>query len=190
MSRAGRFTAEARVHVAEATGREAMSAISRPATALARPRSRAGCSRGFTLLELVFSVALVAVLAALAISQYARYVDKARSQKAMNEIASLQVEIERFRSRTFTDAPASLAEIGRSGMPDPWGRPYYYTRLSGPESRGAARKDRRLNPLNSDYDLFSAGKDGVFKSQVSQRESLDDIIRARDGAFIGLGSDL
>ena len=84
--------------------------------------------------------------------------------------------------------PASLADIGRAGLLDPWTRPYHYTNLTT-TNKGKARKDRRLNPINSDYDLFSAGKNGVFKPQVSQKDSLDDVIRARDGAYIGLAED-
>ncbi|UWX04433.1 hypothetical protein H1235_05255 [Pseudoxanthomonas sp. NC8] len=83
-----------------------------------------------------------------------------------------------------------MAQVGKGALLDPWQRPYHYTPLAGVNgSKGEARKDKRLNPLNSDYDLFSAGKDGVFKSQVSQKDSLDDVIRARDGAYIGLAAD-
>ena len=67
--------------------------------------------------------------------------------------------------------------------------PYFYTKLAGVNGHGGARKDHKLNPINSDYDLFSAGKNGVFKPQVSQKDSLDDIIRARDGGFIGLAEE-
>jgi general secretion pathway protein G len=51
------------------------------------------------------------------------------------------------------------------------------------------RKDHALNPINSDYDLYSLGKNGVSKKQISQKDSVDDIIRARDGGFIGLAAD-
>lgn len=146
--------------------------------------------RGFTLIELLIAVALAAALAVVATSQFSSYVDRSRSAAARGDIAMLETLIIRYRTSNDGALPADLAEVAPAGMQDPWDRPYVYTRLSGPGFMGAARKDRRLNPLNSDYDLFSAGKDGVFKSQVSNRDSLDDIIRARDGAFIGLGSDL
>jgi len=51
------------------------------------------------------------------------------------------------------------------------------------------RKDHKLNPINSDYDLFSMGRNQKFKTQISNKDSLDDIIRANDGGFIGVAQD-
>jgi len=52
------------------------------------------------------------------------------------------------------------------------------------------RPDRWLNPLNSDYGLFNAGKDGGFKKQVSPKHSLDDVIRPLDGSYVGIARDV
>ena len=145
-------------------------------------------TRGFTLLELVFAVAVVAVLSILAAGQFTRYVDRSKSAAARADIAMLEMVILRYRTDHGT-LPDSLADVGRGAMLDPWQRPYHYTRLAGIPGKGKARKDKRLNPLNSDYDLFSAGRDGVFKPQVSQKDSLDDVIRARDGGYIGPAAD-
>jgi len=57
-----------------------------------------------------------------------------------------------------------------------------------PNVMGQARKDRFLVPLNSDYDLYSAGKDGESRPPLSAQMSQDDIVRANDGAYIGLAS--
>ena len=49
------------------------------------------------------------------------------------------------------------------GLLDPWGNLYQYLNLSDPtikDIKGKARKDRNLVPINSDYDLYSTGKDG------------------------------
>lgn len=48
------------------------------------------------------------------------------------------------------------------------------------------RKDRFLHPINSDYDLYSRGKDGESVEPLTAQKSHDDVIRANDGAFIGL----
>ena len=53
----------------------------------------------------------------------------------------------------------------------------------------AARKDRALNPINTDFDLYSVGADGQTHGQVSHRRSADDVLRANNGRFIGLGAD-
>ena len=51
------------------------------------------------------------------------------------------------------------------------------------------RKDHKLNPINSDFDLYSMGRDKVSKTQVSNEDSLDDIIRANEGGFIGVARE-
>jgi len=53
---------------------------------------------------------------------------------------------------------------------------------------GRARKDRFLVPINSDYDLYSKGKDGDSHPPLGAHSSRDDVIRANDGGFIGLAS--
>ena len=51
------------------------------------------------------------------------------------------------------------------------------------------RKDRFLVPINSDYDLYSMGKDRESIAPLTAKKSHDDIVRANDGAFVGLASD-
>jgi general secretion pathway protein G len=51
------------------------------------------------------------------------------------------------------------------------------------------RTDKNLVPLNSDYDLYSMGKDGESQIPLTVKISHDDIIRANDGAFVGLAID-
>lgn len=143
---------------------------------------------GFTLLELLMALGVAAVLGVLALGGFSQVLDRNRTAKAAVEIAGLQMQIERYRSQHFR-LPDNLAETGQAALLDPWKRPYHYTRLEGTKGKGMARKDRKLNPLNSDYDLFSAGKNGVFKNQVSNKDSLDDIIRAHDGGYVGLAAD-
>lgn len=46
--------------------------------------------------------------------------------------------------------------------------------------------DRSLHPLNSDFDLYSMGKDGNTAKPITAKISQDDIIRANDGGFVGL----
>ena len=154
-----------------------------------RPRAgapAAALASGLTLLELMLTVALLAVIVMIASAQMADYQERARVQEAINDIATISALIRDFHLDNGMP-PDSLLAVGRQGQRDPWGNPYHYTRLTGP-GHGEARKDRRLNPLNSDFDLFSAGKDGVFKPQISHADSLDDVIRASDGRFIDLAS--
>lgn len=142
-------------------------------------------SLGLTLIELMLVVAVLGVLLVLALSVYPNYRERIRVDQARREIVVIAMLIK--SSHLDSGAyPGSLSEIGQALL-DPWGNPYRYADLTGP-GKGAARKDRRLNPLNSDFDLFSMGKNGTFKPQISNQESLDDVIRASDGAFVDLAS--
>lgn len=165
-----------------AAGAAAGSPDGVPAIAAAS-RWRGRC-RGLTLLELMLGLLIIGILFVIGSAQYANYQERALVNQAITEIAAISLEIEQMAAVNGS-LPADLAEVGHAGALDPWGRAYIYTDLTGP-GNGAARKDRRLNPLNSDFDLFSVGKNGVFKPQISHRDSLDDVIRASDGRFINL----
>ena len=144
---------------------------------------------GWTLLELMLGLAVAGVLAMLASAAYTSAIEKSRVGKAAADISELSVMIERYLT-THDEYPTSLSQVDPAGRLDPWGNPYHYTLLDGVKgSKGSARKDHRLNPLNSDFDLFSVGRNGVFKTQISQKDSLDDVIRARAGSYIGLAED-
>lgn len=157
------------------------SVASRHRWAISRPA-------GFTLLEILLALAVVAVTAAMAVPSYERYRERVRVAQAVNDIANMGTLITRFT----TDAravPETLDEVGLAGKLDPWGRPYRYLNLTTKSGKGGARKDKKLNPLNSDFDLYSIGKDGETKVPLTPKVSHDDVVRALDGRFIGLAED-
>ena len=153
------------------------------ATAPHRPRQH-----GLTLVELMLVVAMVAILVSLATSAWSAWRNKVKTQTAVNDIAAVSLSIDDWYADKGT-LPASLADIGRGGMLDPWGNAYVYTNLSTPTGVGKARKDHSLVPLNSDYDLFSMGPDGKSASPLTAASSQDDVLRANNGRFIGPASD-
>lgn len=151
------------------------------------PGSR-GQHEAFTVIEIMLAVAIVGVLAAITLANYEKYLERTRIHQAVTDIASMSAQLAKFAddNRAF---PELLSEAGLGGRLDPWGRPYVYTNLAGVKGKGAARKDKRLNPLNSDFDLYSMGKDGDSRMPLAAKVSQDDVIRARDGRFIGLAAD-
>jgi general secretion pathway protein G len=147
--------------------------------------SRNGHSAGFTLVELLGVVAVIGILAAIGVTSSRGALERGRNGQAIAEILAIDVQIQGYRS-AYDSLPASLAGIGKAGTLDPWGNPYEYGRIS--DLKGAVRKDRFLHPLNSDFDLFSKGADGLSKAPLTDSDSKDDLIRANDGHFVGLGS--
>ena len=145
---------------------------------------------GLTLVELSIVIAIVAILTAIAVPSYSSYRERVRVHQATTDIAAMSAAIKLYETdnRTY---PATLAEIGKAGMLDPWNRPYEYLRLQPLDDtqRGKVRKDKNLVPINSDFDLYSKGKDGDSQGPLTAKASYDDIVRANDGRFVGLASD-
>jgi general secretion pathway protein G len=142
---------------------------------------------GFTLVELLVAVTVIATLVAIAIPVYSTYVELSKVAKATGDIAILENRIEKHLLNNGT-LPGGLAELEEPTPPDSWGRPYQYANydLVPP---GKRRKDHFLVPLNSDYDLYSKGKDGNSSPPITASGSRDDIIRANNGNYVGLASN-
>jgi general secretion pathway protein G len=156
----------------------------------ARPRLRdvLVVERAFSVIEILLVAALIATLAAIAIPGLYAAIDYARINRAIADIKVLELDIKTFQL-TQGRLPDSLSEVRPDPVTDPWGNPYVYTNLSAIDGKGKARKDRFLNPLNSDFDLYSAGEDGKSSTPLTATASRDDIVRANDGGFVGLASD-
>lgn len=143
---------------------------------------------GLSLLELMLVVGLVAILSAIAVPTYRSYQDRAKVAQAVRDIGDIQQAIERFRTAQM-QLPDDFDAVNRGGLRDPWGNAYIYYDYASGVSPDPSRRDRNLKPLNTDYDLYSKGKDGASATQLSRRESEDDVVRGLDGSFIGLGKD-
>ncbi len=144
--------------------------------------------RGFSLLELMLATGTLATLVALGTSGLSSYYDQAKVSAAEGDITRIEAGIELYRT-VNNQLPNTLADIQMDTLMDPWGRPYRYLSFAGLKGRGQMRKDRNLVPINSDYDLYSVGKNGASVPPLTSPVSQDDIVRANDGGFIGLASD-
>jgi general secretion pathway protein G len=141
--------------------------------------------------ELLLVVAILGILSAIAVPLWNNYIDKARNTAAMADIRAIESEIVKFQAERGRP-PNTLAEAGLTTRKDPWGNPYDYLRIEGLSKKdveGKWRKDRFLVPINSDFDLYSKGKNGRSSQPITAHDSHDDIIRANSGAYVGLASD-
>lgn len=153
-----------------------------------RPVRRWRDPRAFSLVETLVVCALLSTLASIAAGIYVSALKTARVTRAIGDLHAISLDVQQYYIE-HGRYPARLVDARPIVPNDPWGRPYVYTDLSHRGSRGRARKDGRLNPINSDFDLYSAGEDGRTTTPLTAPMSKDDIIRARDGAFLGLASD-
>ena len=153
-------------------------------------------SQGFTIVELIVVIGVLAVLTVMGMGVYSHFIDKAKNTRAIAEIRGLEKEILQFW-HTNDRLPDNLGEIDRAVMLDPWKSPYQYInfdtapdseerrRTKGNKGKGKGEGDQ----LNSDYDLFSMGKDRMSAPVLTDGTSKDDIIRADDGSYAGLASE-
>jgi len=144
----------------------------------------------FTLIELLIALVILGALLSVAVPTYQEYVERARRTTAIKDIAEISLAIERHLSQAGA-YPDDLGELNPAPPLDPWGHAYQYLGIEvvPPPNQGAVRKDKNLNPLNSDYDLYSMGPDGQTQKQLTAAKARDDIVRAGNGGFIGLASE-
>ena len=139
---------------------------------------------GLTVLELVIAITILALLATMGLVGYRKGLVRAREVQAVGDIAHLAEDIKDYYAAHW-ELPESLDQVGGEVPLDPWGHPYQYYRIPVLDPAGC-REAQNHDPLNSDYDLYSLGPDGATAVWVLEENGLDDIVRAGDGAYIGV----
>lgn len=152
--------------------------------------SAASRQRAFTLTELLIALLIAGSLLTIAVPSYRDYIERARRTSAIKDLSVLALKLENHRDRTGS-FPASLADLNYTPPPDPWGNAYQYLAIdvTPPPNTGLVRRDKNMNPLNSDFDLYSMGPDGQTQKQLTAAKARDDIVRAGNGGFIGLAAE-
>ena len=109
-------------------------------------QTRKSSIAGFSLVELMVTVALVAILAAVAVSSYKSYIEKTKVTKTIIMLKTIAFAIEDFRLTNHV-YPSDLSLVGFGGRLDPWGTAYKYLWIEdNPDAsvNGFQRKDRWL----------------------------------------------
>jgi len=152
--------------------------------------NRSVCNRGFTLIEIMIVIAIIGCLSAIALPNYLKYKNNARIAVAVTDIRMIEKQIALFVFDNAGQLPNSLNDLTTIGaVKDPWGNPYQYLNTNGGKAKGM-RKNMSDNPVNLDYDLYSLGKDGVSKPSFKTKDARDDVVRAYEGRYVGLVSEL
>lgn len=159
-------------------------------------------NKGFTLVEIVITLMIIGILAAIAIPAYTNYIDRSLVKLTIKNIRILEQSIKAFEFEN-TRLPNSLNEVGSVELLgangnsitqsppflDPYGNAYRYLNFANePSGWPNCRRDGVDKPLSLDYDLYSMGADGVTQKKLNHAKSLDDIVRARSGRFVDLAS--
>ena len=145
--------------------------------------------QGYTLLELMIVIVLVAILTTGAYVSYSAFTERARIARAIADLGEIHLAIQKHLTDENGDYPAALAELGVENLVDPWGNPYQYLVVEGLADNGAVRKDKDSVPVNQRYDIYSMGKDGGTATPLTSTLGADDVVMAGDGSYFGLGKD-
>ncbi|MDP2602591.1 MAG: prepilin-type cleavage/methylation domain-containing protein, partial [Deltaproteobacteria bacterium] len=116
------------------------------------------------------------------------YREQARISTAIGDLRTLDNQLKSYKMSNDSWPPA-LNAVPQGTMLDPWGNNYRYLAIEdNVKAKGSERKDKNLVPINSDFDLYSNGKDGASSAPLTAAASQDDIVRANDGRYFGLAS--
>ena len=139
----------------------------------------------FTLLEAVIAIAAIGLLTVLAVPAYQNHQELKDIEQAINDISAINIAVTKYQLEN-NKLPNNLEALSMDHLQDPWGSPYQYI-THKTALLAQRRKNNNLTPVNNDYDLYSKGKDGSSEAALSAEFSHDDIVRANNGKWVGLG---
>lgn len=155
--------------------------------------------KGFSLFELLAALVVVSILTVIAIPMFGgnglncdnpdgrpSYTMRAKIAHITGEIGAINIQAQRFELN-HGRYPSSIDELGldEDARTDPWGNPYVFTDLTTINGVGKARKDHNLHPVNTYFDVYSLGPDGVTATPFTSNLGKDDIVMANDGNYFG-----
>lgn len=153
-------------------------------------RNKWKSSSAYALIEIALVVLISGLMYGMMAPAYTFYVDNTKIQNSEEVLKDMGRDIEDYFYQNGV-YPDSLEEVYGEIPLDEWGNPYQYLRIDGGsmKGKGKLRKDKNLVPINSDFDLYSMGPDGQSASPLTANLSKDDIVRGRNGEYIGAATD-
>jgi general secretion pathway protein G len=149
-----------------------------------RKRRGRGARAGFTLIELLITIGIILTLAGLAVPSLAGAMQTAKVARTVGDIRTIGNASLGFYAQ-YGAAPNSLADVGWDQQVDAWGHAYQYYSYTTMHGTGIQRVDRLGVPINSFFELYSKGADGVSDPMLTDANSQDDVVWADDGTYIG-----
>ncbi len=130
-----------------------------------------GGARGFTLVELMIVVVILALLASIAVYSYSRILDRSKQKKAMIDMNTFVGALDAYYGEKghYPDnsegLKALVPEFIKSIPNDPWGHPYQYVQpgRTAPFDIISYGADGREGGSGADMDISSNDKDVAQK---------------------------
>jgi general secretion pathway protein G len=126
-------------------------------------KKKAKKGKGFTLVELLVVVAILAILAAALLPKFLGYTDKAREAQIMADLSTMKSVVEIHAADVGAGEYPAVGAVGGiltgaginwAEVEDSYGNPYAYATVKATEEEGGYD--------NQHYIIASSGKDGVF----------------------------
>jgi general secretion pathway protein G len=154
---------------------------------MTRCGERPGSERGFTLLELMIVVSILAIVASIGVPQYVSALRTARVGKAKHELVTISHAIDAYAATNGGQLPLTLHQVGFGGRNDPWGVPYCYLNYADGTGDGLDwALDAGLVDPSAIKDTGSSGSGGSGGGSAGPAEVGGSALGGRRGGFVPL----